>query len=539
MAEQRVAPSRHRGVVLGRRGMVASAHPLASLAGARALSGGGNAFDAALAMAGATAVALPAMCGVGGDAFAVAYHAGRHEWMAYMGSGVGPDGADVAFFRERGMRALPIDGPLSVAVPGAVDCWARLQAGGATRPLAELWAMAVEAARNGIVVGERMHAEAREEAAKLRRNDEAARLFLPGGVPLQVGSVLRQPQLASTLECIAADPRAFYEGELAQRCVSALRAGGAPFSGDEWAAHRTAVAPPLRGTYRGMTLHTTLPPSPGYMVVQQGAMLDGLLAERAWLGADAVHLMASAARRAFDDRWQHAGAEDDAWRDLLTPESIDAARASIVEGLVPAAAPRRALDGDTTCFVAADADGNAVAMIQSVAFAWGSGVVVPGTGVVLNNRAGRGFYLSDSHPNGVRPRARPMHTLNCWVLAGNDGRPLVIGGTPGGDGQVQWNVQIVSHLLDHGLDVQQAVEAPRFTVWPGSDADVVGQPPELRCESRLGAATLDELQRRGHPVRRLGGWDGGGGAQLIAVDTGQGTLRGGSDPRVDGCALGW
>jgi gamma-glutamyltranspeptidase / glutathione hydrolase len=515
--------------------MVASAHPQVSLAGAAALSSGGNAYDAALAMAGMAAVALPAMCGVGGDAFAVVHDGPRRTWTAYMGSGVGPDGVDVQFARDRGMTALPIDGPLSVAVPGAVDCWIAIHRAGATRGLNELWSLAVAAARDGIAVTRRMHGEAAEEAAKLRRDAVSHTVYLPGGAPPAIGSVLRQPDLARTLETVAASPRAFYQGALAERCVAALRAGGAPFSGDEWAAHATLVDEPVRGSYGGVTLLTTLPPSPGYMVAQQAAMLDGMLRQHDWLGAGAVHLMASAARRAFDDRWQHVGTEGDAWRALLRDDAIAAARASVLGDAAPLRAPMAG--GDTTCFVAADAQGTVVSMIQSVAFVWGSGVMVPGTGVLLNNRAGRGFYVDETHPNRVRPRVRPMHTLNVWALADDAGRPLVAGGTPGGDGQVQWNVQLISHLLDHGLSLQAAVEAPRFTVWPGSDADVIGSPPELRCESRLGAATVDALRSRGHNVRVLGDWDGGGGAQLVALDREHGTLRGGSDPRLDGCAL--
>lgn len=510
-------PRRHRGTVRSAKAMVSSAHPLASLAGARVLADGGNAYDAALAMAGMTAVVLPAMCGLGGDAFAVVHDARRATWTAYMGSGCGPDGADVAFFRERGMSALPVDGPLSVAVPGAVDCWLRLHQAGATRSLEELWAPAIAAARDGVVVSERMHDEAVADGDKLRRDAVSHTVFLPGGAPPRVGSVLRQPDLAQTLATVAADPRSFYQGEIAERCVASLRAGGARFSGEEWAAQQTLVDAPLQASYGGVVLHTTLPPSPGYMVAQQLGMLDGALGGCPWLGADAVDLMAIAARRAFDDRHRVVSSDTDAWRGLLRP--------------FPSG-------GDTTCFVVVDNDGNAVSFIQSIAFTWGSGVMVPGTGVLLNNRAGRGFYLDESHPNRVRPRARPMHTLTAWMLAGDDGRPLLVGATPGGDGQVQWNVQMISHLVDHGLDVQETVEAPRFTVWPGSDADVIGSAPELRCESRLGAVTLDSLRARGHDVRVLGAWDGGGGAQIIAVDRDNGTLRGGSDPRVDGCALG-
>jgi len=530
-------PMERRGrTVVGARGMVAGAHPQVSLAGAAVLQGGGNAYDAALAMAGMASVVLPSMCGVGGDAFALVHDGPRRTWAAYMGSGVGPDGGDLEFHRSRGLRALPVDGPLSVAVPGAVDCWDALHRAGATRPLAELWAPAIAVAGDGMALTRRLRGELEEDGDKLRRDAVSHTVFLPGGALPAVGSLLCQPDLARTLAAIAESPRSFYEGALAERCVSALRDGGAPFSGEEWAAHRTVVDTPARGSYAGVTLHTTLPPSPGYMVLQQAAMLDGLLRPLDMLGADAVHLMASASRRAFADRFAGVGSEGDAWRALLSPDAVAAARAAL-SGDAASASPAPMSGGDTTCFVAADAQGNVVNMIQSVAFVWGSGVMVPGTGVLLNNRAGRGSYMIEGHANCVRPRVRPMHTLTVWAMSDESGAPLIAGSTPGGDGQVQWNVQLISHLLDRGLSLQAAVEAPRFTVWPGSDADVVGSPPELRCESRIGPQAIEALRARGHDVTVLGAWDGGGGAQLVALDRQHGTLRGASDPRLDGCAL--
>ena len=195
-------------------------------------------------------------------------------------------------------------------------------------------------------------------------------------------------------------------------------------------------------------------------------------------------------------------------------------------------------DGDTTSTVAVDADGRAVSFIHSLAFAFGAKFTVPGTGIVLNNRLGRGGYLIDGHPNEVRPRRRPLHTLNAWLVTDDAGRLVHVGNTPGGDGQVQWNMQLLSHLIDHGLDPQQTVDAPRFTVFPGSDANVIGAPAELRCESRISDDAIAGLRAGGHPVRMVGPWHAGGSALVVSVDHERGYLAGGADSRDDGVALG-
>ncbi len=529
-------PTKHRGVVRSNHGMVASAHPLASLVGARVLADGGNAFDAALAMAAMTCVVLPAQCGLGGDAFAVVYDAGPREYRAIHGSGVGPDGGTVAFYRERGLEAVPQRGALSAAVPGAVACMSSMHSRYGSVELERLWAPASAAADAGVPLTSRNAGDTSDHRDLLAADAEASRTFLRDGVP-QAGDVLRQPDLAQTLRRVAADPTWFYTGDFADRALTVLRDGGAPFSGAEWSAQRGEVATPPAATYAGTTVHTTGIPTPGYALLQQARILDGLLAQREWLSATAVHLLAEVARRSLTDRVRAVGSAGDAWQELLSEKAIAQARADVLAGVaMPVAAG--VTDGDTTSLVAVDSSGNAVSFIHSVAFTWGSGVMVPGTGVLLNNRAGRSFYLDESHPNGVAPGRRPMHTLLAWIVAGSDGTPAFVGGTPGGDGQVQWNMQLLSHLLDHRLDVQEAVEAPRFTVFPGTDADTIAKPAELRCEDRLGHATLEELRRRGHAVKEVGAWGSGGGAQVIAIDRTRGTLAGGSDPRQDGCALG-
>ena len=526
-----------RGPAAGAGGMVAASHPAVSLAGARVLADGGNAADAALAMAALSWLALPGQCGVGGDAF-VLLRRPDGSVAAFGGSGFGPDGGEPAFYRDRGLTALPLEGALAVAAPGEVAALAALHADSASRGLPELWAPAIAAAEDGLPCTAKTRADIVERRDALARDPGTAEVFLPGGRVPRTGEPVFQRDLGATLRRLAADPGDLYSGVLAERCVDALVDAGAPFSGYEWlASGRSAPEPALTCAYRGTTVHLTPPPTPGWMVAQQAGLCDGVLSGLPWLSAEAVHRMASAARIAFADRFAGCGADNDHWRELLTPSALEAARARLDAGDLPAAAPSPVpAGGDTTSMVAVDAEGRAVSLIHSLAFTFGARITVPGTGIVLNNRLGRGAYLLDGHPNEVRPRRRPLHTLNAWLVTDAAGRLLHIGNTPGGDGQVQWNTQLISHLLDHGHDPATAVAAPRFTVHPGSDADVLGSPPELRVESRLGSARIDALRASGHDVTVQGPWDGGGSAQVVSV-AGD-ALLGASDPRQDGVTLG-
>lgn len=515
--------------------LVAASHPSVSATGARALADGGNAIDATLAMAAMCWLALPAQCGLGGDAFAIVREPDGSVWTVG-GSGFGPDGGESAFYREQGLTAVPTSGALSVAVPGAAAAIAALHVRGATRDLDELWAGAVAAAERGMPCTAKTRGDIVDNEVALHADEGMRRTFLRTGRAPQIGELLPQPELADSIRLVAANPSVMYRGELADRAVDALRAGGAPFSGAEWSACGAALNGAAIDTrYGELTVHETPLPSPGWMLLQQAALCDGLLADMPWLGVDAVALLAAAARRAFRDRWERCGSDTEAWRMLLEPAAIEAARSSLGE---PVAVAGLRPDGDTTSTVAVDADGRAVSFIHSLAFTFGAKITVPGTGIVLNNRLGRGAYLIDGHPNEVRPRRRPLQTLNAWLATDSAGRLRHVGNTPGGDGQVQWNMQVLSHLVDHELDPQEAVSAPRFTVFPGADADAIGAAPELRAEARLGPEVIDGLRARSEDVRVLGDWDAGGSALVISVDHHRGSLAGGADPRQDGVALG-
>ncbi len=528
-------PAPQRNAVLAGDHLAASSSPAVTALGERVLAGGGNAIDATLAMAAMCWLALPGQCGVGGDVFAVVRDPDGSVWTVG-GSGFGPDGGDPDFYRGRGLPAVPLSGALAVSAPGAVGAMSALHGRGASQSLAELWTPAIAAAERGLPCTAKNRADILDHETALRADAGTGRAFLRDGRAPQIGERLPQPELARTMRLLARKPDDLYHGDLAQRAVSALVEAGAPFSGDEWAASGVALAgDSITGRYGGLTLHATPLPTPGWMVLQQAALCDGVLGELPWLGTDAVGRLAAAARRAFRDRWEHCGSDTDAWRAMLEPEAIASARAEL--GLPMAVAGLRP-DGDTTSTVVVDADGRAVSFIQSLAFAFGAKITVPGTGVVLNNRLGRGAYLVDGHPNEVRPRRRPLHTLNAWLATDDAGRLAHVGNTPGGDGQVQWNMQILSHLVDHELDPQEAVSAPRFTVFPGSDADVVGSAPQLICESRLGDGTLAGLRASGQGVRVVGPWDAGGSALVVSADHERGCLAGGADPRQDGVVLG-
>jgi gamma-glutamyltranspeptidase / glutathione hydrolase len=319
--------------------------------------------------------------------------------------------------------------------------------------------------------------------------------------------------------------------------VTTLRAQGAPFSGEEWLlGARAPVESAISQEYGGVRVHQTPLPTPGWMVLQQAAICDGVLARQAQLDAASVHWLASAARRSFQDRFARCGSDTDAWRRCLRPDAVAEARREIAAGSV-AAGPAR-IGGDTTSTVVVDAEGRAVSFIHSLAFTFGARITVPGTGVVLNNRLGRGAYLIEGHPNEVRPRRKPLHTLNAWIAEDERGLRHV-GNCPGGDGQVQWNMQVLSHLVDHGTDPQTAVSLPRFTVFPGSDADAIDEPEELRCEQGLAEATLQRLRAWGHPVTVVPPQTGGPGGSALAIsrDHENGVLRAGADPRMEGVAL--
>jgi gamma-glutamyltranspeptidase/glutathione hydrolase len=517
-----------RGPVLATHGMVASEHPLVSQTGIDVLRRGGNAFDAALAMSALLPVMKPGRSHLGGDAYILAYPRAAARVTAICSGGKAPAAATCELYGE----AIPQHGGMAVAIPGLVDAWQEVSDRWCTIPLAALVAPAAAYARDGFPVSRELAmvlTGAKGLFTKYTAMQES--LYVDGRSPV-FGEILRQPALADVIERVGRDGRrAFYEGELAERIARGVRDAGGCMTADDLAGHNADVCEPLAVAYRGDVVYETPPNSQGVILLEELAILAGYDVG-AWphLSADAVHHMVEAKKLAFEDRQRFCG--DRGFMDfdpasLLTEEwaarrreEIDPTRAR--QSGIPATST------DTTSFVVADTDGNVCSFIQSVFAPFGAAVAIPGTGIIMNNRM-RGFSLEPGHPNCLAPGKRTMHTLNTYIVF-RDGAPYVVGNTPGADFQVQTNLQVITGILDYGLDPQAAIDAPRW-----------GDTPQgLLVEEEMPAETQRDLAARGHDVRPVARVTAPmGRAQAIVIDAETGVMVGGSDARGEGAAMGW
>ena len=539
-----------RSAVHGRNGMVCSDSPLAAAAGLRVIQDGGTAFDAALAVAAVETVTIVPMCGLGGDSFILAYDAASGKVANINSSGVAGAGAEADYYRNQGLALMPIQGPHSVSVPGEAAAWESMHRSFCTMPFADLLAPAIGYAENGFPVPARIARVFAGNAELLARFSATADIYLPnGGRPPREGEVLVNRDLANTIRRIAEDGAdAFYRSDLTAQLVAGLNqatSDGGLFTEADFAGHHADVCEPISSTYRQHTVYQTRPPSQGFLLLEMLNIVSGHdLSSMTPNSADAIHLLVEAKKIAYSDRNRLAG--DPNFVDwpldgLLSSEYADLRREQIhpfqagteVRPLVPING-----SGDTTYFCVADGAGNAVSWIHSLSNGFGSGVVAPGTGVLFNNRGGRGFSLEPDHPNVIAPGKRTMHTLNCYLTT-VDGEVAIVGGTPGGDFQPQCGIQMLTKLIDGGLQPQDAVESPRWHSFPGTDPSTINRPGELRVEVGMPDDTVRDLQRMGHSVVQspLGSYNGV--VQLIARDRRRGVLTGASDPRGDGQAVGF
>lgn len=537
--------SRFTSCRVGKRGMVAAAHPIAAMTGIKALWSGGNAMDACLTMAAVTSVVMPHMCGLGGDAFLIYYDASAGEAVALNGSGVAGDGATLARFAGQG-DILPQHGIESVAVPGAPLVYDLACRRFGTFSLKQCFEAGAKIAEQGFVVSPGFEKALRAARDKLSRYPEASRIFLPGGQPPKAGTWFKQQDLARTLrEFGDQGAEYFYKGPFADKFYETNQELGGAFLGGEFSRHfedSPGWYRPISTDYRGYTVLETAPVSAGFMVLEELNLLEQLaVANLDPMSPDMIDLMVKIKQLVFSDRNAFAGDPAVSGFDVSKLISKRYAREAVKrihdkrpETVLPASHGQ----GDTTSFVAWDEAGNCCTFIHSIAFSFGSGVVVPGTGVILNNRAGRSFNLMPGHPNCLEPGKRPMHTLNCYMVL-KDGSPFIIGGTPGGDGQPQWNMQMLSLMLDRGAGPQEAADFPRWTSAPGTDMIALNSSPSLTLESRFPAETIACLAEMGHEIRVVGPYSGGGGAQIIMKDPETRALLGGSDRRTEGVALGF
>ncbi|PYM63898.1 MAG: gamma-glutamyltransferase [Candidatus Rokuibacteriota bacterium] len=531
----------YRPVAYGTHGLVAAAHPFATLAGLDVLRSGGGVVDAAIAVNAVLAVVQPQMCGLGGDLFVLYRDALTGEVSFLNAAGRSGARATPGALRQRGLGALPLTGPLAVSVPGGVAGWGALAARLGTRSLGDLLKPAIALAEDGFPVSDLLAqtiAERRDEI----EDPEWHRIYAPDGRGPRAGELLRQPDLARSLARVAEDGAdAFYRGELAARIVRHVEAGGGFLTTDDLAGHVARWQAPLCATYRDATVYQTPPPTQGLTLLQALNLVEGFdLAALAPGSADHLHLLVEATKLAYADRDRYLGDPDH----VVVPVAglLDKTYAGHRRVLVR---PRRVaptvlpgdLAGDTTGFVVATSDGSMLAGIQSLYWAFGSGVVPPGTGITLHNR-GASFSLDPASPSVLAPGKQPLHTLIA-SLALRGGTPVAALATMGGHGQPQTHLQVLVNILDFGMDPQEAVERPRVIQGRFRHTDPADR---LRVEARVSARTVATLRRRGHHidvVAERAHVMGHAHALTFRSTPAGAVLAGGADPRGDGLALGY
>ncbi len=523
-----------RAVVVAPHGVVAASQPLAASAGLHVLQQGGTFADAAIATSAVLAVVEPMASHLGGDAFIITYDATTHETTALNGSGAAPMEARP----ERFPNGIPLRGIGSASVPGLVAAWRELLALYGTMPLEDLLRPAIDYARNGFPVGRRL---AQACQAAFDTGEQWVGPMLNGlfglSAPPRQGDVVVQPNLAWSLSQIAAEgPQTFYRGEIATRIARFAAANGGWMAASDLSRHRTQVSDPIRTNYRGYTLHGQPPVSQGHILLQEMNLLEGF--DLSGMGAGStstIHHMVEAKKLAFADRHAYLGDPDrvDIPLEKLLSKEYAASRRQLIDPDRASATPKAgAVEHDTTYFLVADEAGNAASFIQSVFHGFGCGAVAEGTGILFNNRM-TGFSLDTESPNFLVPGRRTAHTLNAYLVT--HGSELAwVGGTPGGDVQVQSNMQVLCNIIDFGMDPQEAVEAPRWQ--HSSPDDSVGV---LEIESRCAAEAIAGLRSKGHVVNEIPPWSHGSSYQLLWRDPQTGAYHAGSDPRCDGHAVGY
>ena len=502
-------------------GMIASVNPLASATGLRVLREGGNAMDAAIAAGAVLTVVEPWSGQLGGDAFLLVASADQGTVTAINGSGAAPHSATIDQYR--GLGQIPESGWLAASVPGIVHAWQVALTRFGTRSLGELLSDAITYAEAGFPLTARQARSNAAMAAAGAEFPETRAVFFPDGRPPGAGFNLRQPDLARTLRTIRAEgAAAFYHGPIAEAILAASERAGGPFTRRDLAEHRTDVLDPLQTTYRGWTVVEQPPVSQGLIVLIALNILESLDVPSD--PADRLHLQVEAHKLALTERLNHVA--DPAFLPTATEHLLSRAHARALAGRID---PQRAGalqehgagHPDTTYLCVVDEARNVVSYIHSLY--GGNGVVAGNTGILLNNRMCC-FSLDANSPNRLTPGQRPMHTLNSWMLLEN-GTPRFVGGTPGSFWQVQTNLQLISNLIDLGLPVQAAIDAPRWTM----GGQTSWSDPSLSLEGRFGETVSHSLRERGHSVALIGDWAAGGAAQIIRVD--DRLLTGAGDPR--------
>lgn len=516
--------------VLARHGMVATSQPLACSAGLRMLLSGGNAIDAAIATAAALCVVEPTSNGLGSDAFAMVYDGENLHGLC--SSGRSPAGLSRDGVAELCGSKIPLTGWLSVTVPGAVAAWCELWREFGRLPFDQILRPAIEYAETGFPVSPITAIAWELGAQRLGCREDYAAAFMPNGRAPKAGEVFASEDIARSLKLIAdTEGEAFYRGELAERIATYARTTGGYITEDDLASHSAEWVSPMHVCYRGVDVWELPPNTQGVVALQSLGILDRVdLCGFEHLGVDYCHYVAESLKLAFADAYQHV-ADPEFYEfpsKLLSREYLASRRDLITE--VANSNPITGLprDGGTVYLCTADEDGYMVSFIQSNYMGFGSGVVVPGTGISLSNR-GVGFTLEPGHPNDYAPKKRPFHTIIPAFL-GENGIPHTAFGVMGGDMQPQGHAQVVSAMVDYGLNPQAALDTPRIKVLGGAS---------IAVEDGIAQSVVEGLSSRGHDVKVVTQGFAFGGGQIIHSDRETGVIVAGSDPRKDGLAMGY
>jgi gamma-glutamyltranspeptidase/glutathione hydrolase len=535
-----------RSVTIAPHGMVATSHPLAVEIGVEVLKRGGNAIDAAIATDAAMGLMEPMSCGIGGDLYAIVWDAKTQKLYGLNASGRSPYQATREVFASKGLKEIPLYGPLPWSVPGCVDGWEQLRARFGTMKLAELLEPSIHYAEDGFPVSEVIAGYWGRALERLKKYPDAARTYLPGGQAPKAGDVFRNPGLAQSYREIAEHGRdGFYRGPIARAIVDFSEKHGGLFTLRDFEDHTSTWVDPVNTTYRGYEVWELPPPGQGIAALQMLNILEGYdLAKMRGPSADYWHLFLEAKKLAYADRARY----------YTDPEFARVPVAGLIGK--PYAADRRKLiqsdraltkldagdpkagHGDTIYLCVVDKDRNCVSLIQSNYHGFGSGMVPGELGFALQNR-GNLFALDPAHANRLEPHKRPFHTIIPSFVT-RQGKPWLVYGVMGGDMQPQGHVEVLCNLIDFGMNVQEAGEAPRLE-HVGS-ATPTGMPARpnggtVLAETGIAQSIVDDLTRRGHHVERTK--TNGGGYQAILIDPRTNMLLGGSEARKDGYAAGY
>jgi gamma-glutamyltranspeptidase / glutathione hydrolase len=526
-----------RSMVISRRGVVSAENPLAAQAGASVLAHGGNAVDAAIATNAVMGVVEPMMNGIGGDLFAIVYDAKSGKLYGLNASGWAPAGLSVEFLKSKGIAKMPQKGIQSVTVPGAVDGWAKLIARFGTKKFAELLAPAIYYSREGFPVPEWDAAYWADEVDLLKQDKNAAATYLVGGHAPRLGEVFRNPDLARSLEAIASGGRdAYYRGGSAKSIVELSTRLGGTMTPEDLADYSSEWVEPISTTYHGWAVYEIPPNGQGIAALEMLNIMEQFsLGQFGHNSTDALHAMIEAKKLAYADMYRYVA--DPKFSQVpvqgMLSKEYAARRAKLVDmakancDVLPGEPPL-ATGGDTTYLTVTDSDGNMVSLIQSNYSGFGSGLVADGTGFALQNRGGL-FSLDPNSPNKLAGHKRPLHTIIPGFMS--NGQERIAFGIMGGFNQAQAHAQFVSNVVDFGMNIQEALEAARFSKYTFAGCDVY-------LEDRVPLAVRDGLAARGHKIDLHGAYSAVmGGGQAVQRDISSGVNYGASDPRKDGEAI--